>query len=649
MTSPTEAPSHPAPAPGGEPLLPEAAHAGSEPPPFGRRLLSLALGALGIVYGDIGTSPLYALRECLVGTHPVPVSPTSVLGILSLIFWALIVLISIKYLTFVLRADNGGEGGILALLALAQPARSGHLFLLPLGLFGAALLYGDGVITPAISVLSAVEGLQVATHLFDPYVVPITIAVLIGLFLLQRRGTAGIGALFGPVMLLWFFVIAALGISWIVRVPSVLKAVDPLYAFRFLSADPKLGFLVLGSVFLAVTGGEALYADMGHFGKRPIRIAWFTLVLPALLANYFGQGALLLTDPSAAEHPFYRLAPTWGLLPLVALSTVATVIASQAVISGAFSLTRQAVQLGYCPRVAIVHTSKREIGQIYIPSVNWLLMIATIGLVLGFRRSTHLAAAYGIAVTTTMVITTLLAYYVARERWGWGKTTSGLIMGCFLIVDLSFWSANIVKIPHGGWFPLLVGALLYVLMSTWKEGRRFLAERLEEGTLPIAEFVGNLTSDALRRVPGTAVFLTTNELGTPPTLLHNLKHNKVLHEKIVLMTVVTESVPTVPRSRRVDLQAMGKGFYRLKVSYGFTQDPDARDALESTRRAGLDLDLMKTSFFLSRSTLLADGPAPMARWRKRLFAEMSSHAERFTDFFRLPPNRVIELGMQVNL
>jgi KUP system potassium uptake protein len=618
-----------------------------------RYLAALSLGALGVVYGDIGTSPLYAMRECFAGPHRVPISATNVLGVLSLIFWSLIIIISIKYLVFIVRADNRGEGGILALMALVRTERQRRWFLVAIGLFGAALLYGDGMISPAMAVLSAVEGLNVATPFFEPYVVPITIGILIGLFLIQRRGTGGLGKLFGPVMIVWFTTLAVLGIRWIVTEPRVLTAVNPWYAVTFFAHNGFIGFLVLGSVFLVVTGGESLYADMGHFGRTPIRIAWFGLVLPALLLNYFGQGALLLQKPDleVAEHIFYRLAPEspWFLYPLVALATLATIIASQAVISGAFSLTRQAVQLGYSPRVEIVHTSEEEIGQIYVPAVNWLLMIATIGLVLGFQTSSKVAAAYGMAVTTTMVLTTLLAYVVARELWGWSRLRAGLLMGALLIVDVAFFAANTTKIPQGGWFPLVVASIIYLLMVTWKQGRRLLADRVREGALPIEDFVRNLQPGSPMRVPGTAVFLTTNVQGTPTTMLHNLKHNKVLHEQIVLMTVVTEEVPVVPRRDRVDIEALDKGFYQVVAHYGFIQDPRAADVLEALRDKGLNLDLMKTTFFLGRETLIPAPTGGMRLWRKKLFGVMARNAVRFNDFFRIPPNRVVELGMQIRL
>jgi KUP system potassium uptake protein len=615
--------------------------------PLSRRLLALALGALGVVYGDIGTSPLYALRECFFGSHSVPPTPLNVLGVMSLIFWSLIIVISIKYLVFVMRADNRGEGGILALMSLIRTRASGRWVLVALGLFGAALLYGDGMITPAISVLSAVEGLEVATSFFAPYVQPITVAILVGLFLLQRRGTGRIGALFGPVMAAWFVTLAALGLSWIVREPGVLAAVNPWHAVRFFLHDGVRGFLVLGSVFLVATGGEALYADMGHFGRRPIRLAWFTLVLPSLLLNYFGQSALLLASPKGLEHPFYNLAPSWALYPLVVLSTVATVIASQAVISGAFSLTLQAVQLGYSPRVEIVHTSEEEAGQIYIPDVNWVLMAATLGLVVGFRESSRLAAAYGMAVTTTMVITTLLAYVVAREKWGWSRLRASLVMSSFLVLDLAFFGANLVKIPHGGWFPLLVAGLVYLLMNTWKLGQQLVAEHFRERALPLAEFIHSLEPGRPLRVPGTAIFLTTTPDYTPLALLHNLKHNRVLHEQVIVMTVATEEVPRLSPDDRVEVEPLEKGFSRLTARYGFVQQPSAQDVLDCARQDGLYLDLMETTFFVGRTTLIPRDPRGMALWRKRLFVRLGRNAQRFTDFFRIPVDRVVELGVQV--
>ncbi|MGE5233098.1 MAG: potassium transporter Kup [Acidobacteriota bacterium] len=617
-------------------------------------LALLALSALGVVYGDIGTSPLYALRECFHGAHAVLPTRENVFGVLSLVVWSLIIIVTLKYHVYVIRFDNEGEGGILALMALVrtdpQRKKKRSWTLLALGLFGAALLYGDGIITPAISVLSAVEGLEVATAVFKPYVVAITLVILIVLFLFQRRGTGGVGAVFGPVMTLWFMTLAVLGVLGITHDPTVLFAVNPLYAVRFFLANGLHGFLVLGAVFLVATGGEALYADLGHFGERPIQIDWFGMVAPALLLNYFGQGALLIRHPEATVNPFYRLAPSWALYPLVALATAATVIASQAIISGAFSLTRQAVQLGYLPRVNIVHTSSGEIGQIYIPTVNWLLMVATIGLVLGFRASTNLASAYGIAVTTTMVITTVLAYFVSRQR-GWPTWLAALVTAGFLAVDTAFFGANIVKVLQGGWVPLLVAAFIYLLMTTWKRGRQILGDRLAQNVLPVEPFLADVARRKPARVAGTALFLNSDRGGTPIALLHNLKHNRVLHEKNVFLTVITEEVPHVPEENRLEILPLAPelGFWRAVVRYGFFQDPDVPTALMQAKEKGLDLDPWMATYFLSRNSLLASDKPGMARWRENLFIFMSRNASRPTQFFRLPPNRVVELGMQVEI
>ncbi|HXU30858.1 MAG TPA: potassium transporter Kup [Thermoanaerobaculia bacterium] len=620
----------------------------------------LALGALGVVYGDIGTSPLYALRECFHGAHALTLTRANVLGILSLIFWSLLIVISVKYLLFVMRADNRGEGGILALISLIPPrvrdGKNGY-FLVAIGIFGAALLYGDGMITPAISVLSAVEGLTVATPVFAHWVVPITIGILVALFFIQSYGTGGIGTIFGPVMLLWFATLAVLGVLGIVRDPSVLWAIAPSNAVSFFLRNRLAGFLTLGSVFLVVTGGEALYADMGHFGKKPIKIAWFALVLPSLLINYFGQGALLISQPTLAQqrlvvqNPFYHLAPDqrWILYSLVALATLATVIASQALISGAFSLTRQAIQLGYCPRLEIVHTSGEEFGQIYVPTVNWLLMVCTIGLVLGFKSSTSLAAAYGIAVTMTMVITTYLAKVVAREVWGWKRRWLLPMTIFFSIIDLSFFGANIVKVHLGGWVPLLVGSVIYFLMVTWRRGRQILAERLSRQALPFASFVASIQPETPPRVPGTAVFMARDPEATPTSLLHNLKHNKVLHDQVILLTIATEEIPEVPKKERITIDGYGKGCFRVLARYGFMQDPSIASMLEGMRAQGIDLNMMKTTFFLGRETLIPSKRPGMAIWREKLFAMMSRNALRPTDYFRIPANRVIELGMQVEL
>jgi KUP system potassium uptake protein len=564
-----------------------------------------------------------------------------------------VIIVSIKYLVFILRADNRGEGGILALMALASPVahpkpKTGKWVLVLLGIFGAALLYGDGMITPAISVLSAVEGLNVATPFFEPYVLPITIVVLVGLFLVQSKGTAKVGAVFGPVMILWFTTLAVLGVYHALQMPSVFQAMNPATAASFFARNGWHGFLVLGAVFLVVTGGEALYADMGHFGVRPIRLTWFGLVLPALLLNYFGQGALLLSEPSAAANPFYRMAPEWALYPLVVLSTAATVIASQALISGAFSLTRQAVQLGYTPRMRIEHTSIREIGQIYIPAVNWTLMIACIGLVIGFRSSSNLAAAYGISVTGTMMITTVLFFVVMRERWHWSLPAAGALATLFLLVDLSFFGANLVKILQGGWFPLVVATAIFTLMTTWKSGRRVLANRLKESTLPIEAFLEDSRVATLARVPGTAVFMFGNQ-GTPPALLHNIKHNKVLHQQNVLLTVRTEEVPHVTDAERVTVSDIGHDFWRILIRYGFMEDPDIPAVLNKLNVEGLSLKKMETTYFLGREVLIATKAPGMAIWREKLFAWMSQNARSATSFFQLPPNRVVELGTQVEI
>ncbi|MGE0708435.1 MAG: potassium transporter Kup [Planctomycetota bacterium] len=612
------------------------------------------LTALGIVYGDIGTSPLYAIRECLQPAHGVPVTEANVLGVLSLIFWSLLVVISTKYLLLVMRADNRGEGGILALMSLLHtgplPRAWGPRAIVLMGLFGAALLYGDGTITPAISVLSAIEGLEVATPLFADYVIPITCAILVGLFAFQRRGTAGVGILFGPVTLVWFLVLAALGVSSIALAPRVLSALSPSHGVAFLLHNGWHGFLVVGAVFLVVTGGEALYADMGHFGRRPIRLAWFGLVLPALLLNYFGQGALLLRDPTKISNPFYLMAPSWGLYPLVALSTAATVIASQAVISGAFSLSRQAIQLGYLPRMEVEHTSADEIGQIYVPAINWALLAATLVLVIGFRRSTNLAAAYGVAVTTTMVITTCLIFLLARRQWGWSLPLAAGVFGAFLVVDLTFFAANIVKVPDGGWFPLAVGAGVYLLFATWKRGRELLGERLAERSVPLTDVLAQLESSPPVRLPGrVAAFMTSSSQAAPPVLIHHLRHNGVLQERVLLLTVVTREVPYVANPERVQLEELGQGFVRVVAHFGFMETPTVARILRQCRARGLSVRKRDITFYLGRETLLATKRPGMAIWRERLFAFMSRNAQRATYYFRIPPEQVFEIGVQVEL
>ncbi len=634
--------------------------------PTRRALGALAFSALGVVFGDIGTSPLYALAQCFGGLHGIPPTRENVMGVMSLVFWSINFVVSFKYVTFVLKADNRGEGGVLALLALVRPltkARGPRALLISFGLFGAALLYGDGVITPAISVLGAVEGISVATPALDRFVWPIAVVILTALFWVQRQGTADLGRVFGPVMVVWFVSIALLGVRGIAMNPTVLAALNPAYALDLFLRDAGLAFLVLGSVVLVLTGGEALYADMGHFGRRPIRIAWFSLVLPCLLLNYFGQSALLLERPAAAVNPFYSLVPGWALYPMVVVSTAAAIVASQALISGAFSLTRQAVQLGYSPRVTIVHTSKTEIGQIYIPEVNTALWVGCLALVVGFRSSTNLAAAYGIAVTGTMIITTLLFHTVARELWHWPLWGARALTGLILAVDTAFFAANVVKIPRGGWFPLVVALGIYLLMTTWNRGRDRLAAIVRESTLPMDLFLADVGRRQPHRVPGTAVFLTSNSSGAPPVLLHHLKHNKVLHEKVMLMSVVTEEIPAVDESDRVDCRELGQGFYEVVAHYGFMETPDVPAALLALGNASenghpVGVKVMETSFYLGRETLIVtrgpskdapvgDGLARMSRWRKRLFALMTRNARTATAFFGLPPNRVVELGAQI--
>ncbi len=619
-----------------------------------RQFLTLSLSALGVVYGDIGTSPLYALRECFHGSHPLPPTPANVLGILSLVFWALTLVISGKYLLFLMRADNRGEGGILALLALLTPTRylspSQRRYLLPLGLFGAALLYGDGVITPAISVLSAVEGLKVAAPALKGFIVPITIVILISLFLFQRRGTAGVGTVFGPVMVIWFTSIALLGIGGILRAPEVFAAVNPLHAARIFVENGHLAFGVLGSVFLVVTGGEALYADMGHFGSRPIRLAWFTFVLPALLLNYFGQGALLLVRPGEATEPFYHLAPGWALYPLVILATLASVIASQAVISGAFSLTRQAMQLGYSPRFRLVQTSSEEVGQVYLPTVNMGLMLTTLALVLGFGSSANLAGAYGVAVTSTMVITTILAFFLMMRRWHWRAATAGALAGLFLSIDIPFFSANLLKVTHGGWFPLVAGLVVFALMATWRRGREVLRRRLRGGREPLEDFIERLAAASPHRVPGTAVFMTGRPTGTPPMLTHHLAHNQVLHEQVIILTVLTEEIPRVPAAERVTVSLMPQGFARVVIRYGFMQSPNVPVALRQCEPHGLPADLEHTTYYLARETIISTPrQSGMMQWQEKLFSFMSRNSLTATAFFNIPAGQVVELGQQVEI
>ena len=620
----------------------------------GGYLAFVALTALGVVYGDIGTSPLYALREAFHGPHGIPVTPVNVLGVLSLVFWSLILVVTIKYHVVIIRADNKGEGGILALMALVNGSRitrglSPRRVMIILGIFGTALMYADGALTPAISVMGAVEGMIVATPTLSHLVVPFTLVILVGLFLIQSRGTARIGSVFGPVMLLWFGTIAVLGVTGIVRHPGVLAAISPDHAIRFFAEDLSRGFLVLGAVFLVVTGGEALYADLGHFGHNAIQVAWFSTALPALLLNYFGQGALLLDNPASAENPFYHLAPSWALYPLIVLATGAAIIASQAVISGAFSLSRQAVQLGYIPRLKIEHTSSREIGQIYVPAVNRGLMVLTCVLVLGFQTSSNIAGAYGVALSTLMVMTTFMFYVMSREVWGWSFTRAALVAGLFLAMDIPFTLANALKIRHGGWVPLAIAVALYVVMTTWKWGRGLLAKRMMEKTVPLKLLLADLAAEPPLRVPGTAVFMYGSTDGTPPALVHNLTHNKVLHEKIVFLTVITEDVPHVEPAKRVTVKRSGKGFHAVVAHYGFMDDPDIIDVLDACKEQKLDIPIEGTTFFLGRETVLAPDERGMMAWREQLFSFLSRNAQRATAFFKIPPNQVFEVGAQIEL
>lgn len=611
---------------------------------------ALVVGALGVVYGDIGTSPIYTLRECLKSAGGGN-APEVVLGLLSLVFWALMIVVTVKYVLFVMRADNDGEGGIMSLLGLAAHSEKDmrrRTALLMVGIAGAALFYGDGMITPAISVLSAVEGLEVATPLLKPYVVPITIAVLIGLFAVQSRGSERIGAYFGPIMAVWFAVLAAAGLAQVMQQPGVLSALSPLHAIGFLGSHGWIGFLALGSVFLAMTGAEALYADMGHFGRGPIRLDWFVFVAPALVLNYFGQGALVLADPSAVDNPFYKLFPGWALYPMVILATAATIIASQAVISGAFSLSQQAMQLSLLPRLDVRQTSNESIGQVYVPQINWLLMLCVIGLVLAFGSSDNLAAAYGIAVAGTMVITTGLLAVVARRLWHWSMPVTVAVIGTFLVVDLAFFVANAVKIPQGGWFPLLIGAVVFTLMSTWRRGRQIVLERTSEDNPPLKQFIDQLDPGKLPRVEGTAVYLTARRETVPYSLADNLKHNKVLHERIVLLTVDTERVPYVPEAERMTVEPLGKGFTEMRLRFGFAEAPVVPDAL-AAHRAEFPIDVAETSFFLGRETPVPTMRPDLSPWREKLYAFMTRNAVSASAYFQIPPKRVVELGTQVEL
>lgn len=660
MTTPTDPKAAPTGVNLGAPEASDAAHTSqadgaphAEAHPVGRRLAVLTLGALGVVYGDIGTSPLYALKECFSALYGLAPTPANVYGVLSLIVWSILLVVAVKYIVFILRADNKGQGGILALLALVLQREHGasgkrrRAALVMLGVFGAALLYGDGIITPPVSVFGAMEGLIVAAPALEHYVVPITFVVLFVLFLSQRHGTAGLGAVFGPVVLLWFVTIAVLGVREIVQSPGILRALNPWYGIQFFAAHGGRGFWMLGSVVLAITGAEALYADMGHFGRRPIRLAFFAAVLPALLLNYLGQGALILRDPAAAANPFYELAPRWFLYPLIGIAASAAIVASQALISGAFSLTQQAVQLGYVPRVTIIHTSKAEAGQIYIPEVNVALMVGSLALVLTFKSAGALAAAYGIAVTGTMVITTLLFAVVARGRWGWPLWRVLGLTAAFLLVDCAFFGANIVKVLAGGWVPLALALVLFTLMSTWKTGRHQLESLLRQGALPLELLLEDIARRQVHRVPGTAVFLTSAAHGAPVVLMHHLKHNHVLHSEVVLLSVRSAEVPDVDEAHRVRVETLGQGFFRVVATFGFMETPNVPAILERARAFGITAAPMTTSYFLGRERLLPSRSSGLARWRKAIFVIMSRNARSATEFFGIPPNRVVELGAQV--
>ena len=628
-------------------------------PPLARPTRSsqaaLTLAALGIVFGDIGTSPLYAVKETFSPEHGIALNAANILGGLSTMFWALMIVVSLKYVLLLMRADNRGEGGIMALIALAQSAIRDQphwrIPLLLIGVFGASLFYGDAVLTPAISVLSAVEGLEIGTAALKPYVVPVAVGVLLALFAIQARGTAAVGRLFGPVTMAWFIAIGAAGIYGIARAPGILAALNPLHALSFLTGHGVASFVVLGSVVLAVTGAEALYADMGHFGKGAVRIAWFSLVAPALVLNYFGQGALLMAQPAAVQNPFYLLLPGWALYPMVALATAATVIASQAVISGAYSMTRQAVQLGFLPRMNIVHTSAREIGQIYIPGVNWLLCAVVVAAVIGFGSSSRLAGAYGVAVTATMLVDTLLTFFVIRYGWRYPLWLCLAATGFFLVIDLSFFCATLLKIADGGWFPLVIGAGVFAVMTTWRRGREHLFARLRSSSVPLEPFLESLFIDPPQRVPGTAVFLTATPDATPHALLHNLNHNKVLHERVVFLTVELGEEPWVPEKERVVCQKLPHGCWRVRVHYGFMDQPDVTRALKLCAGSGIEFEMMETSFFLSRELIVPAerGAGGMALWRDRMFAALARNAGSVTDFFNIPTNRVIELGTRVQI
>jgi len=615
-------------------------------------LTALTLGAIGVVYGDIGTSVLYAVKE-VFGSGHVPFTPENIYGILSIFFWTLTVIVSIKYVVLVLRADNNGEGGLVAMLALASQSVKDkpqlRRVLLLVGIFGTCLFYGDGVITPAISVLSAVEGLEVISPAFKKYVIPLTLVILFGLFAVQKRGTTGIGKFFGPITVVWFICIAVLGISHIITHPAILWAISPHYAVGFIWNNPGTTFIILGAVVLCVTGGEALYADMGHFGKKPIRVAWFTVVMPCLTLNYFGQGALLLTNPAAVKNPFFMMAPDWALVPLVGLATMATVIASQALISGAFSVTKQVIQLGYLPRLEVQHTSVKETGQIYLPFVNWSLFAAIVLAVVMFKSSSNLAAAYGIAVCTDMLITTILTFYVIRYSWNYPLALCLAATSFFFVVDFAFWASNLMKLFDGGWFPLLIGGAVFTLMITWNDGRRLLNAKLRDDAIDLPSFLEAVFISPPVRVEGTAVFLTAEPGTVPNALLHNLKHNKVLHANNLFVTVRNHEVPWIGMDKRIEVESLGHDCWQVVIHYGFKNDPDVPKALQTIKGRGCELDEMTTSYFLSRDTIVPTIDSGMAQWREKLFAQMHRNASAAADFLKLPNNSVVELGSKIEI
>jgi KUP system potassium uptake protein len=631
-----------------QPLAPaDANHAHAHP----EKLSTLALGAIGVVFGDIGTSPLYALKESFIGHHPLAVDRAHIFGVLSLIFWTMVLIVTLKYVVLILRADNKGEGGSLALLALImRKMKAGRwsAAITMLGVVATALFYGDAIITPAISVLSAVEGLTVVEAGLTSLVMPITIAILVFLFAIQAHGTATVGKLFGPIILVYFAVLAVLGVAGIAKAPEILWALNPWYALHFFLLDPVLAFLALGSVVLAVTGAEALYADMGHFGRKAIMVSWLYAAFPCLMLNYLGQSALLLHNPAAVENPFFLMAPDWARLPLVILATLATIIASQAVISGAFSVSQQAVQLGFLPRLKILHTSAKAAGQIYVPLVNWALLVLVILLAMGFRSSSNLAAAYGIAVTGTMFITGCMLGVLTFAVWKWPPVLAGLVTGVFLLIDGLYFASNVTKVPDGGWFPLLVAAVAFTLLTTWAAGRRLVHERLAEGAMPVEIFIAS-AAQSVKRVPGTAVFLTSSTEAIPPALLHNLKHNKVIHERVVLLTVQTEPVPVAPQQDRTTVTDLGQGFYRIILRHGFMEEADVPTELAGVKNAGAPFKSMDTSYFLARQTLIPSARPGMMLWREQLFAWMVRNAASAMEFFKLPTNRVIELGSQLEI